>query len=88
METQALLYARSAEIPEGLYLELMNKLKLDFDNKPKVRIVLIDDNEMAKMYLDNCKKIKAIKKLLTLAGFIFLNISIHCFYQVYLLIKK
>ena len=30
MNTQSLLFERSAEIPEGLYLELMNKLKIDF----------------------------------------------------------
>ena len=43
METQNLLHSRSAEIPEGLYLELMNKLKLDFDNPTvKTKYVVVD----------------------------------------------
>ena len=32
METQKYLFEHSAELPEGLYLELMNKLKIDYDN--------------------------------------------------------
>ena len=32
METAKLLYMRSSEIPEGLYIELMDKLKIDFEN--------------------------------------------------------
>ena len=43
METQNLLHERSAEVPEGLYIELMNKLKKDFDNaKKEVKIVVIN----------------------------------------------
>ena len=33
METQNFLYDNSSKIPEGLYIELMNKLKIDFENK-------------------------------------------------------
>jgi len=33
MNTQNLLHERSADIPEGLYIELMNRLKIDFDSK-------------------------------------------------------
>jgi hypothetical protein len=36
METQRHLFEHSAEIPEGLYLDLMNKLKLDFDKPPTI----------------------------------------------------
>ena len=43
METQNLLYQSSGEIPEGLYINLMNKLKIDFDaNKTKVNIIVIN----------------------------------------------
>ena len=33
MNTQNLLHERSADIPEGLYIDLMNKLKIDFETK-------------------------------------------------------
>ena len=43
MNTQNILHDRSSEIPEGLYLELMNKLKIDFDqaqsNNTKILII-------------------------------------------------
>jgi hypothetical protein len=35
METQTLLFSRSSEIPEQLYIELMNKLKIDFEKREK-----------------------------------------------------
>ena len=45
-ETQSFLFEHSAEIPEGLYIELMNKLKIDFDKKeteqPKLSVIVID----------------------------------------------
>ena len=42
MNTQNLLFERSSEMPEGLYIELMNKLKIDFsDNKEKNTIVVL-----------------------------------------------
>ena len=44
METQSVLHARSDEIPEGLYLELMNKLKIDFTNEKKHTIIVINKN--------------------------------------------
>ena len=40
MNTQKMLFERSAEMPEGLYLDLMNQLKLDFDNN-KVKVIVI-----------------------------------------------
>ena len=47
-ETQSFLFEHSAELPEGLYIELMNKLKIDFDKKeteqPKLSVVVIDRN--------------------------------------------
>ena len=43
MNTQSFLFENSAEFPEGLYLKLMNTLKLDFDNQPdNLKIVCID----------------------------------------------
>jgi hypothetical protein len=47
MNTQNLLHDRSSEIPEGLYLELMNKLKIDFDQKQqsegnKTKVVILN----------------------------------------------
>ncbi len=43
METQSVLFNNSSKMPEGLYLELMNKLKIDFNevNKPKREVVVI-----------------------------------------------
>jgi hypothetical protein len=35
MNTQNLLYSNSDKISEGLYIELMNNLKIDFDNNEK-----------------------------------------------------
>jgi hypothetical protein len=47
-ETQSFLFEHSAELPEGLYIELMNKLKIDFDKKeieqPKLSVIVIDRN--------------------------------------------
>ena len=47
MNTQNLLHERSSEIPEGLYIELMNKLKIDFDQKQqsegnKTKVVVLN----------------------------------------------
>ena len=37
-----MLFERSAEMPEGLYIDLMNQLKLDFDkNKEEVLVIVI-----------------------------------------------
>ena len=45
MNTQSFLFENSAELPEGLYLQLMNKLKLDFENPPvELKIICIDNN--------------------------------------------
>ena len=45
METQNFLYDNSSKIPEGLYIELMNKLKIDFENKEsekKTKVIVIN----------------------------------------------
>ena len=47
MNTVTLLHDRSSEMPEGLYLELMNKLKIDFEtnnNNNKTQILVINKN--------------------------------------------
>ena len=41
MNTVTLLESRSSEMSEGLYLELMNNLKIDFDSGSKKTIVVI-----------------------------------------------
>jgi hypothetical protein len=56
METQNLLHERSADIPEGLYLELMNKLKKDFDNNKKTVNFIIINKSIAKLVA--CTKIE------------------------------
>ena len=49
MNTVALLQDNSDKIPEGLYLDLMNKLKLDFDDKAK----LIDPSNVPEVVVIN-----------------------------------
>ena len=75
METQNLLHSRSNEIPEGLYIELMNKLKIDFENRPKQIIILDEDIEIFKKYVsffnNNEKNIK-LYFLLSINSFCFL----------------
>jgi hypothetical protein len=46
MNTQEILFKNSAQIPEGLYVDLMKALKIDFDNKEKVDKVLIITNSL------------------------------------------
>ena len=42
MNTQHLLFERSSEMPEGLYIELMDKLKIDFkDSEKKTTIITV-----------------------------------------------
>ena len=42
METQTVLFNNSSQMPEGLYIELMNKLKIDFNEiKPKREVIVI-----------------------------------------------
>ena len=55
METQGLLFSRSSDLPEGLYLELMNKLKLDFENK-KTCVVVVNKS-IAKTVLSSKKEL-------------------------------
>jgi len=45
MNVQAVLFENSDKMPEGLYIELQNKLKIDFDNRQKeekVNVLIID----------------------------------------------
>ena len=47
MNTQSFLFENSSQIPEGIYIELMNRLKLDFEKKesePELSVVVIDRN--------------------------------------------
>ena len=48
MNTQSYLFDIKESIPEGIYLELMNKLKLDFDNpsQKKVKPIPYKKNEL------------------------------------------
>jgi len=65
METQNLLHQRSDEMPEGLYIDLMNKLKIDFDqNKAenKTQIIVIH-RSIAKNIA--CTKIELQQKIIT-----------------------
>ena len=55
METQGLLFSRSSDLPEGLYLELMNKLKIDFENK-KTCVVVVNKS-IAKTVLSSKKEL-------------------------------
>ena len=50
MNTQHLLFERSSEMPEGLYIELMNKLKIDFgeNNGQKKTTVITVTNGLPK----------------------------------------
>lgn len=60
METQSLLFARSDEMPEGLYLELMNKLKIDFENKPVIKKEVLIINASLPRYIQ-IKKVDLIQ---------------------------
>ena len=63
METQNLLHQRSSEIPEGLYIDLMNKLKVDFDNdKPKKQIIVIHKSIAKTIACTKCELIQQIIK--------------------------
>lgn len=45
MNTQSYLFENKETIPDGLYLDLMNKLKLDFDTKPAPKPKMKDMNK-------------------------------------------
>ena len=57
METQNCLYSNSKEIPEGLYIELMNKLKIDFESTKKEKSVLVINRSLAKNVLSSKKEL-------------------------------
>lgn len=64
METQNFLYENSSKMPEGLYIELMNKLKIDFETKEpetKIKIIVIN-KKLPKMIL--CSKEKLLKDII------------------------
>ena len=63
METQSLLFSRSSDVPEGLYVELMNKLKIDFENKSK-NVVIVINKSIAKTVVSSKKELieNVIKK--------------------------
>jgi hypothetical protein len=44
MNTQNLLHERSADIPEGLYIDLMNRLKIDFESEKtkETKVIVIN----------------------------------------------
>ena len=60
VETQKYLFEHSAELPEGLYLALMNKLKIDYDNGvvkivyryPIKQYVQMNKSDMLQMIID------------------------------------
>ena len=57
METQNYLFSNSKEIPEGLYIELMNKLKIDFESSKTEKCVLIINRSIAKNVLSSKKEL-------------------------------
>ena len=63
METQHVLFENSNQIPEGLYIELMNKLKIDFDKSKTEKSVLIINKSVAKHVLYSKKEL--IEKIIT-----------------------
>ena len=46
MNTQSFLFENSSKIPEGIYIELMNKLKLDFEKNETT--VMIENRSLRK----------------------------------------
>jgi hypothetical protein len=63
METQRILFENSKDIPEGLYIELMNKLKIDFDKAKTEKSVLVINKSVAKHILYSKKEL--IEKVIT-----------------------
>lgn len=63
MNTQNLLFENSSKMPEGLYLELMNRLKLDFDNdQTKSKVVIINKNLPSTIQISKQEMIQNIIK--------------------------
>jgi hypothetical protein len=59
MNTQNILHDNSDAVPEGLYLKLMNSLKLDFDSeKSKPHQVVIIDRNIPRRILMNKKDLQ------------------------------
>lgn len=57
METQNFLFSNSKEIPEGIYIQLMNKLKIDFESSKSEKSVLIINRSIAKNVLSSKKEL-------------------------------
>ena len=62
METQNFLYNNSSKIPEGIYIELMNKLKIDFENNEKKTKVIVINRKIPKLIM--CTKQKLIQDII------------------------
>ena len=53
MNTQAVLFENSKDIPEGLYIKLMDALKLDFENKSESESESESENDYESEYEDD-----------------------------------
>jgi len=65
METQNLLFRNSYQIPEGLYVALMNKLKIDFDESKIVKqtnVIIVNQPLPKKIVLNKADMIEQIIK--------------------------
>jgi len=87
METQNVLFRRSSEIPEGLYLELMNSLKIDFENNQRpIKVIIVDEDTQILVKLFRlCKRFQLT---IIIIFMISLNTSIYCFLNIITLIYK
>ena len=88
METQNILYNHSHEIPEGLYIQLMNSLKNDFYNHKnnQIKYIIIDqDIELINNLYLNLNKFQKFFKILLIIS---INLSIYCFYKMFKIINK
>ncbi len=67
MNTQNFLHENSDKIPEGLYIDLMNKLKLDFDKNEKesekITEVIVINKSVSKMIV--MRKEEMIQRLIS-----------------------
>ena len=66
MNTQSLLFERSGEIPEGLYVDLMNKLKIDFVNseqeRPKTVVIILSKSLPRRVLMSKQELVQQIIK--------------------------
>ena len=88
METQNILYNHSHEIPEGLYLQLMNSLKNDFYNhkNKQIKYIIIDtDIELINNLYLNLKRLQKFSNIILIIS---TNLFIYCFYKIFIIINK